>query len=203
MACPTGTYPSAVDSPTASNICLACSPHCLDCLSSHHCLQCTSSTYLFDGVCLEGECPEGYYGDSSSQVCQGCSSSCLTCTGPSTYNCESCREGLLLYQGRCTQICRNGFYSEPAARLCRPCAPACLTCSNYGQCTTCSDGTTDCLNPQECTLDNCDECTLDNCEICASSSQCGKCFLGFYLQEGECRQICEDATYEDPTTGTC
>lgn len=127
--------------------CVQCNLNCMHCESPSKpdiCTECYKGYFLDDSTstCIKcgnkfcskcannttecSECLPGSYLDEN-QNCQLCDSTCLTCTGPSRFECSSCKDGYSLI---------NQSYSN----YCERCPSNCINCTSDLICKTCKEG---------------------------------------------------------------
>ena len=135
--CPLGTYQDEL------NRCVPCDNQCTvdggcNGPSSADCVACANVfvNTLIDGVsrdsCLQN-CSSLYYQRSGSDVCAPCDSECLEgCTGPSPYECTSCKgpsfvfsNGTTLCVSTCNEDSSRLRFYEDSMGECRPCSSRC------------------------------------------------------------------------------
>jgi len=184
--CPLGYYED-----TATSTCKKCAITCEGCSgpSGSDCTSCPNNKLLHKNVgscvdscpatsynvgstcinCASAATPRDY-GDDTSEVafydadtdftCYKCDRNCSTC-GYLAYDCYSCHQFSLLFQGNgyyfCAGGCPSGYYYE--SRGCKSCFENCLKCSGPSakDCTSCGVGLVlatsgdciegDCFNP--------------------------------------------------------
>lgn len=184
-SCPDGQYSNA-----SANSCFVCNINCNTCLgTSRNCTTCTLTAtgillYLENNICVQ-TCSISMYQNISNNTCMPCNLGCLTCSGPSLYECYSCRNAtdpsnssnLLIYYltvGKtiCDLICPKGQYINLGfPNYCQNCSVQCIGCVT--------------------TSYTCIEAFL--------------CSLGYYYYRptNSCLSVCPDGFYPNSTTGYC
>ncbi|XP_066567230.1 proprotein convertase subtilisin/kexin type 5b isoform X2 [Amia ocellicauda] len=205
--CPSKTY--SLDDTLE---CRACHQNCLSC-DKDMCYWCEEGFFLSDDTCVRN-CGEGFYGDEESQECVPCHEDCKTCGGPNVEDCDSCPEGRMLVNGKCTEAakaCEDNSFNKNGK--CEECHRSCKTCSGPGKnnCNSCETGsflTAQQVCAEKCpkktfaniTTGKCEDCT-EGCTECTEKRQCLKCLseekVKLYLLDGECVNVCPSGYFED------
>ena len=88
--CPDGKYNSVSDCTTCDPQCLDCQETCGTCRSDTQCRTCwdPNAEKLKTGFCA---CKSSFYLNSTSKTCISCDNTCKTCSGPSEFDCLSCK----------------------------------------------------------------------------------------------------------------
>ena len=141
LTCPDGQY--KVD---LVNQCQPCDINCHTCdITSTNCTSCFLTTtgiklFLQNYVCVQN-CATSTYPNSTDNKCYDCNAGCQTCTGPSLYQCQTCRDATLtngstvsyyLNIGNtiCSLNCPVGQYIRSGyPNACQACAVQCIGCS--------------------------------------------------------------------------
>ena len=141
--CPYYTY-------TIKNICYDCDTSCYNCTGSTilDCINCNTGYSYKDpyGICYTkcpnftqgtlcvNDCPYNYYFDANN-FCFVCDPSCFSCFGPSSSECNSCKN--FFYNNSCYTECPSGTFANGSE--CYKCDDSCSACSTTkNNCTSCS-----------------------------------------------------------------
>ena len=195
--------------------CTPCPSLCANCSGDTTCLSCLESHYLLsNGTCVES-CPEHTVTDNSTNVCldTACHESCLSCFGTKDSQCISCSEGMLLYEGSCTDKCPNGTYQSMTS--CYPCHETCADClgPDSDHCLSCPTETylqsNHCV--KTCSLGSFSDprglCVVcpENCANCSTADRCTLCADGYFLMttSGNCVDECPSGFATKHSTRTC
>ncbi|EAR97451.2 leishmanolysin family protein (macronuclear) [Tetrahymena thermophila SB210] len=181
--CPSGYYQNS-----QNMTCTACSTGCKACSDGKTCTQCDASS--------------GYRQQGNS--CTLCASTCATCSSSNPNSCQSCENGLYLFNNQCVVTCQKGYFNGPNY-TCSPCVTGCDQCSNGNSCTTCSTGYQPftyknqqiCINSSSC---------FSPCSTCSGTFQpttCATCNQSFYLQGTNCVASCNQGYYANQSNQTC
>lgn len=116
------------------NLCKIC-----DIKDKSKCIECKNGLYidLANNKCVD-MCPAGSLVSGSS--CLSCAKDCLECE---TFDkCKTCKDGFVLYEGKCIENCPLGFVADFSTMQCVPCSiDDCVSCSNdQSKCFKCKDG---------------------------------------------------------------
>jgi hypothetical protein len=162
-------------------ICENCdSDSCTDCIIAKN--KCSGCSHFdppkflknSDNSCVN-KCDDGYFGDLQTKLCTPCDQKCQTCSGPSSTDCESCKQSgdKFFYKNECYSVCPQNTILNKTDSTCSDCPSICTACG--------IDGCTSCLgnHPPEngiCKF-QCGEREVwmppNNCEIC--DDKCDKC----------------------------
>ena len=77
--------------------------------------------------CISEKPKNTYFIDEAKQLLNYCHSSCETCSGEKDDQCLSCKNGVILNDGKCLDQCPDGYYKDSNG-TCQQCASNCLTC---------------------------------------------------------------------------
>ncbi len=121
----------------------------------------------------------------------------MACSGIG--QCSKCREGLVLYNGICTDECPEGFRNNNGK--CEKCTDEnCISCNTSPEvCYKCKN-----LIYEEKCYDKCPEGTFiygNTCNKCSEnclkwdSTQCSSCAKGLYIFDDKCLGKCPDGYY--------
>lgn len=177
LSCSVGKY-------NVSGKCRPCPANCLRCVgpADNQCIACRRGSFLFNGRCLKGACPDGYY--ANKKQCLRCHMSCASCTGPGADSCRLCHAGYTFSNKLCVRIATtndfdNSFcgyqeYLDNIFGSCQPCHHSCSACRGPGP-----DECLSCVAPFQ--LDHrhgdcvlcCSSTVTEHCCVCHSVS--GKC----------------------------
>uniref|UniRef100_A0A3Q3QG19 protein disulfide-isomerase n=1 Tax=Monopterus albus TaxID=43700 RepID=A0A3Q3QG19_MONAL len=156
--------------------------------------------------CLD--CIDGYYNEvrnDTFSLCTECHSSCKTCTGPTSQDCDECKEGWEEDdQKTCVDVnecskdpspCKEDQYclNTEGSYSCNACDKVCSGCTGAGpdKCQACASGYQD--TEDTCTdIDECSEavCTKENQEcVNTKGSYVCICSSGYEEHDGECVQM--------------
>ncbi|KAL4449882.1 hypothetical protein ABPG74_015001 [Tetrahymena malaccensis] len=161
-----------------NNKCEICDKKCKTCKEkADQCTGCNPGTFLNDGKC-QSDCPDSTFKNDKLNTCDKCDSSCLTCSGPSTFECNSCKEGTYLDQNKnsCASQCPSKYFGDNSSNKCLECVENCDVCSDNKKCQKCLSGFF--LFYGQC-LDQCPEQYFNdkNTQQCSSCSKnCQTCF---------------------------
>ncbi|EWS76002.1 zinc finger lsd1 subclass family protein (macronuclear) [Tetrahymena thermophila SB210] len=190
--------------------CIACSDGCQTC-DKDGCKKCIGNFKLKEGVCTECKLSDGYFIQDSN--CIKCHSSCKECSGPSQFDCTTCKDNQYLKkvdendsnsQKQCQECPNEGYFVKD--KECVKCHDTCLKCHSQDStgCDVCKDNLkfrTD-KTCQKCPSENfyvdkdrCLECFAD-CKTCSGpqSNQCLSCKegLNIYYKDNICRDCNKD-----------
>ncbi|XP_024139093.1 cysteine-rich with EGF-like domain protein 2 [Oryzias melastigma] len=165
-------------------------------------------------LCLD--CMDGFFSaerNDTFSLCSECHTACKTCDGPTSQDCDECKEGWEEDdQEACVDVnecakdpppCKENQYclNSEGSYSCKTCDKACSGCSGAGsdKCRSCSDGYRD----VEGSCTDVDECSESEAVCAREHQECVNnhgsytcvCSAGFHEQDGECVQ----AQQQDPT----
>lgn len=90
--------------------------------------------------CEEG-CESDQYLNNDLNVCMDCHGLCHDCTGPTAYDCITCKDKLKIkFLNECLDACPKGYYLNQIEKRCIPCSIECIDCSNQEICIECQEG---------------------------------------------------------------
>lgn len=183
--------------------CKKCNKECKTC-KPNNADKCETCDYImYEERCIDN-CPPGTFKTTVNNVltCRPCSSNCKTCETTAD-NCTSCKDKLVLENGKCINKCKEGEVLVNGE--CKRCTdPKCKVCSSYDldECYECKDDffvdnkkcVNKCPNGKYYDKDSkkCEDCKA-NCKKCTSKDNCTECKNGFYPYltiDGDC-QKCE------------
>ncbi|XP_028810624.1 cysteine-rich with EGF-like domain protein 2 [Denticeps clupeoides] len=168
--------------------------------------ECSCSRGYKGEFCLD--CADGFFNrgrNETSSLCAECDKSCRSCAGPSSGDCDGCKEGWQEEEGggACVDVdecagdsspCKEDQYclNGDGSFSCHACGAACRGCKGAGpdQCLSCADGFTDaagtCADVNECERPE-PPCPDDNheCVNQEGSYQC-RCASGHREEGGVC-----------------
>lgn len=194
--CPKNTY--SVFNP---NNCLNCDSNCKSCISSkNNCIECYNNYYLHikHNKCYQ-DCPIGTFKDNELMICSDCNDRCSSCD--SKDNCQTCKLGFNLHEGKCVSSCPIGTTSIYG--ICIACENNCNNCLSNSPsiCIECNKNTL--LNKNSKCVSKCEngyfpdfstrKCSkcIKNCEECLDNKTCSSCFLGYFnINNKECISEC-------------
>ncbi|EAR89409.2 zinc finger lsd1 subclass family protein (macronuclear) [Tetrahymena thermophila SB210] len=191
--------------------CIKCSDGCKIC-DKDGCKECTGTLKLKEGVCTECKLSDGYFVQGLN--CIKCHSSCKECSGPSQFDCITCKDNQYLKkvdekdinsQKLCQECPDEGFFVKD--KECIKCHDTCLKCHSQDaiDCDVCKGNLKFRIDKtcQECPAENfyldkkdtCLECFKD-CKTCngSQSNQCLTCKdgLNIYYKDNICRDCNQD-----------
>ncbi|CAM4558064.1 unnamed protein product [Lepidochelys olivacea] len=200
--------------------CKRCDASCLECSGQgdKNCTTCPNGYILDTGVCVIGTvCKDGEYAERVDR-CLFCAASCSKCTGPTQNDCVGCAITRFFDDGQCVLQCPKGKFEFN--NQCHLCHHTCRACSGSepNKCTACGTdkrGKKRFLYMGECREScprgyyhseknsACLSC-LEHCEMCLDSTQCNRCFKGYYLSDNRClKHECREGEVEDPNSEDC
>ncbi|CAD8179254.1 unnamed protein product [Paramecium octaurelia] len=193
-SCSVGMY-------NGNGICQKCNDFCQECTSYTSCTVCQPNLYhLNKQICLI-QCPLGYYQNVDTFTCDQCDSDCQECIYPNVCinPLQICASNQFLFQNTCMDCHWTCLTCDgPTQFDCTNCGYLQLTSEHrymyYTQCLLlCPKGTDNykCLQCQE------------QCEICSSNQECVSCFIGYFLQNGDCVTTCNQGYYADQEFQIC
>jgi proprotein convertase subtilisin/kexin type 5 len=173
------------------SICLACSPHCKNCIGPDQCTECEKGYYFFNGYCYE-TCPNNTI--ESEKFCKG-----EFCKHPNSL-CDVCKNITCKQCLACNCRCKHGCFAlGEEGCICGP-----QQVRFHGLCyDECPEGSflkNKTGDQKDCDADdhrdNCIAC-YPTCERCtgAAENQCTKCSKGKLLFEGRCLDHCPQGLF--------
>ena len=101
-----------------SGKCRACPANCLRCVgpADNQCTACPRGSFLFNGRCLKGACPDGYY--ANKKQCHRCHMSCAACTGTRCCLGEFISSELNIVKACCLILSRSFANSSVCLTVC-------------------------------------------------------------------------------------
>lgn len=89
----------------------------------------------------EEKCESDQYININLNTCMNCHLICENCTGPTAFDCITCRDKLKIkFLNECLDTCPKGYYLNQTINQCFPCPNECLDCSNPEICLECEEG---------------------------------------------------------------
>lgn len=199
--CPDGSY--TFDEKT----CYSCPDKCGFCPSGK-CEICEEGfTMDNNGNCVTPCLPGSV--QSNDLTCVPCEEHCLYCPPNDLTLCLRCDSGHYLSEiGKCIEYCPEGQYANDKNE-CVPCVKNCGSCNNNTTCEVCEDGylmvdgqcVKFCPNGYFMYENTCIKCHPDKkCKTCFGepngNTECKSCPQDLFLEEGECKEKCELASYK-------
>ena len=110
--------------------------------TQHNCLTCNKNYFHSPknnkNCYLEEEKEINWYLDLNNLKFEICNEECRSCSGPTNFNCTSCKNGFYLFNGNCIAECTEGYFSTILEKesesyfICNKCYINCKTCSSLG-----------------------------------------------------------------------
>lgn len=217
ISCPKGTFlrsdmscQSTCPEKTFKNIqtlsCDPCHEYCSRCTDNTQssCQACNTGYYFtISNTC--GLCERNQFAEQDR--CSDCDLTCDTCNGPTSKECLTCPDGIIVSNGECSSNCNIGEFFG-SSNQCQACDQSCLTCQGQASsCTACKDNQL--LFNRSCVtscppgrfpnieISKCSQCHY-SCQECngATAQNCISCSEGFILNpNGECLDSCPSGYY--------